>query len=356
MKRLILMAAIASAALASCVKNEVIIDTPPQEIAYQTVIDPATKAYPVEVDFDKGHGFYSWAFMTNNNAQWSTAYASATEYFANVLIKSADNGTTWKNQTTEYYWPKNPNSSLTFFAWSDATASPSVTTATVTCNATYGIKITDYDVNANVNKDLMVAEVAADKTYSNSSSGVSTKFHHILSKLVFNVGLQEAYSGHTFTLTKISLSGVNTKSTYTQCAVESSTVSDKITDFSSWSTATDVPSDPLLAFSNSTVISATTPSEVTRANTDYEIMIPQTLTSEMKLTIEYTHAFGSSSETVTEVIPFVSSSDGSAVNLFGSDKWEPGKQYILSIKIGMNPIRWTPIIVQWEDVTAEKLL
>ena len=100
MNKHIFYIAAACVALASCVKNEVRVNAPDQEITFQTVSTKAGAA------FDKTHKFYSYAYFLAKDKTWDNDFAGAKAYIDNALI-SYDNqkGNYWA-AATPYYWPK----------------------------------------------------------------------------------------------------------------------------------------------------------------------------------------------------------------------------------------------------------
>lgn len=223
MNKHIFYIAAACAALASCVKNEVRVNAPDKEITFQTVSTKAGAA------FDTNHKFYSYAYFLEKDKTWNNDFASAKPYIDNALIAfdpstGTGNGF-WAPEApnTYYYWPK--QGSLTFFAWTDDTAAPSVGAGPdvkVSCAPETGIKIEKYSVKDNRNKDILVAEIAKDKTANETATGawkngVPTVFRHALAKVEFKVNKRTNYPNVTFKVKKITLTKVSTRGTFTQC-------------------------------------------------------------------------------------------------------------------------------------------
>ncbi len=352
MKKLIFIAAIACAALASCVKNEVnVIDGAPQEISYQTVVNPATKA---NVVFDTGYKFYSWAYLLVGGETWPANQGNAKLYVGPDASNGAlvEYNEAWKS-TQKYYWPKDSQSSLTFFAWSDGTAAPA-TTGTLACDNIKGITVTDYDAATDRNKDFMVADVASnlnkagsvtlDDAASTVINGVPTVFRHQLSKVGFKVNTKEDYSAtHEITLKSLRFIDVLTKNSYEQCEATTGTKKGWVAE------PTDAADLPVYA-AGTQVIGQTEEAVVTDAAAGYELFMPQTFTTAgQKLEIVYDIAQKTPAvtETVTHVVDLKDASDKL---LFGVEKWEAGKNYVLTITIALTEIEWAPAIVDWEEV------
>lgn len=339
MNKHIFYIAAACAALASCVKNEVRVNSPDQEITFQTVSTKAGAA------FNKGNHFISYAYFLEKDKHWDTANLStdAKAYIDNADIYYHTTLSYWAAADT-YYWPK--QGSLTFFAWTDDTAAPSVGTgANVSCPPNEGIKIENYSVKDNLNKDILVAEIAKDKKSNESvtgrdwTNGVPTVFRHALAKVEFKVNKREDYPNVKIIVKKITLNKVSTKGTFTQGSP---------TESRKWSAQTE-PED-LSVFTGDEEVTTTATilnPNATPGVKDYFIVLPQNFdaTSTSTLTIEYEIITTSTSfkETVIET---------KALNAIYTSNWECNKNYVLGITLGLNEIYWDPSVEAWEDNTV----
>ncbi len=359
-KKLFLLALPAAAMLiAGCSKTEVTtVESAPQEITFQTV---ETKAAS---NFSESNAFYSYAFfLSKKNAGWdsnsdkSQAYISASKITFNTTDKA------WKNESTKYYWPK--EGSLTFFAWTDNTASPAVDPAnSVSCAAASGIKFTNYDITSttNKNKDLLVADIVKDATKNTDSytgtsgawkEGVPTVFKHILSNLVFNIKTDYAtskdkYESVNFNLKSIDLKNVYTKGTYTQ---------GEVTSTPAWAAKTApwdsyAESETLSIYSGSLAVTKAT-DEATAITGNYSIVLPQTFAavttidgSTPVITVVYDIVTNYTGTAVTETITVTKS-----LNEIYSGSWDPAKKYTLTLIVGLSEILWDPDITDWTDVS-----
>ncbi len=350
MNKHIFYIAAACAALASCVKNEVRVNAPDQEITFQTV---STKAGGAAFENDKH--FFSYAYFLEKDKTWDPDFASAKPYIDNALITydaPAPGKGHWAAKDN-YYWPK--QGSLTFFAWTDNTIhnpasnpAPSVGTgATVTCAPKTGIKIENYSVMDNLNKDILVAEIAKDKknnekvTGRDWSEGVPTVFRHALAKVEFKVNKKEAYPNVEFRVKKITLTKVSTRGTFTQCQ----STPNENWGWNGWGIQKD-----LTVFTGNEEVTATdaagTFNNLNPSATDYHIVLPQVLRDKIDptITIEYeiitSYITGHPvTETVTET---------KALNAIYTSDWECNKKYVLGITLGLNEIYWDPSVEGWE--------
>ena len=187
MKNWIIVAAFASAILAGCTKNEVRVDMPDQAISFTAAVGAnITKAMIDDTAYPNGETFGTYAYYLPAGQNWAANAGDAKLYIPKSVVKyTAAPSTSGYNWTTEtpYYWPS--AGSLTFFSFS-----PWSINTSVECNTTNGIKITDWDVDANQTVDVMVADVAEDKTANETNpggvgyNGVPTVFRHKLSQIV----------------------------------------------------------------------------------------------------------------------------------------------------------------------------
>lgn len=349
MNKHIFYIAAACAALASCVKNEVRVNAPDQEITFQTVSTKAVAA------FNKGNHFISYAYFLEKGKHWDTAnlLTDAKAYINNANIYYHTTSRYWAAADT-YYWPK--QGSLTFFAWTDDTATPSVGTkpdVKVSCAPDTGIKIENYSVMDNPNKDILVAEIAKDKTQNENvtgtgrdwTNGVPTVFRHALAKVEFKVNKKTNYPNVKFRVKSITLNRVSTKGTFTQGSPAES-----------WGWSAQTAPDKLSVFTGDEEVTKTADStpnaefnilhpNATPGATDYFIVLPQNFDATSTLTIVYDIITTSTSftETVTETKDLK--------DIYKND-WECKKNYVLGITLGLNEIYWDPSVEDWDNGTV----
>ena len=217
-----ILGTLALAILSGCAKIEQ-REAEAVQLSWQVIQDGPTKASA----YNTGDTFLSWAWYLPDGKSWSSNKADAERYIggetsgATIGYVSSKNawknvvwgGTNWK-EGVSYYWPK--AGKLSFFA-----AIPSSLGSAVSCTATNGIKITDWDVNANQDTDIMVADLVSDQNGNTSTtggwlSGVPTVFRHKLSQIVgFEFNTLKDYSASIkFYVTGISLKNIIQKGTY----------------------------------------------------------------------------------------------------------------------------------------------
>ena len=357
MKKLFYFAA-AAVALAACAKNEVIPvnSGENQEITFN--VAPKTKADPQTEAFSTDNVFASWAYYlpkgagTNPN-NWADNWnvrSVAKEYISNSTIMHMDG--VWKNNATSYYWPK--DGKLTFFAYSlnrgDLTlihnGGASYPIECHNAENAYGINAT-IDLTENQNLDLLVAEIATNKTENetfHNINGVPTLFKHKFSRVQFAVRKKDNCKDASITLKSIKFNNVAYAGHYSQYNKnsEGSFIKDycKETDAK---TSLGYTSDAFEVESVTDFVPITKTSEI-----NY-IYMPQNFkkvteesqiaTIEIKYTVQFRDGI---SEDFTRFLK--------VKDIFES--WDVGKKYTFNLIFSLNEITWAPAVQDWEDGTT----
>lgn len=350
MKKNLFIAAAACVALAACTKNEVKPVEMDQEITYQTITTKAASTFASDCHFT------SYAYMLPSGKTWDSKFSEGSAYIADADIYYHDTAPNyeWKAANT-YYWPK--QGSLTFFAWSTYTdAKASLTGATVSCTQAKGIQVDKFDITKNKNVDFLVAEVAKDKKANETqhedgsshtwAKGVPTVFKHALSKLVFKVvtvkgGTPYSYTSDkvTFTVKSIKLKGVNNNLAYSQDWQSGNTASKH-----TWTDPNPIVEIAEVPVFTGTYVATNTATALTPATGDYSIVIPQLFDADdvLEIIYEIKTEFISGSP-VTETVTI---NDKKLSEVYTA-KWEPGKEYTLTIKLGIDEVLWDPTLDDW---------
>lgn len=351
MKKLIVLFS-AVAALAACSKNEVVPAVSGENVEISYKVAPRTKADPQT--FDTDNVFASWAYYLPSGKSWSENWdvrEGAKEYISNSEI-SFNNGV-WKNKDISYYWPK--GGSLTFFAYSlnrnnlvlQHNGGHSYPIECHNAADAYGINAT-IDLNENPNLDLLVADIATDKTQNDvvyGLNGVPTLFKHKLSRIQFAVKKKEEYTGATITLNSITFNNVAHAGSY--CQYNKVKVNGKDTFTNDYWNEVDKSSPIVYTTTDFVVKSSTDYVPVKETNETHYIYIPQNFedvkapdqiaTIEVKYTVTFKDGI---SETyiktlnVKEIFP----------------RWEVGKRYTFNLMFSLNEIHYAPAVGDWEDV------
>ena len=380
MKKSILLAAAAIAALAGCSKVEVkSVDEAPARISWNAVVGKHSTKAPVEGNtFDQAHSFKTFAFYNANGTAWPTGASlyidnQEVNYYADAVAPFVANS--WHSETVNY-WPR--QGSLTFFSYSFANK-PFSFTGNLTCTAEDGLKLVGYDVNAtgNKNSDFMVADIKAGQRQNTTSeagaeNGVPTIFRHALTQIVgFNVVTEDDYKGATplapgskvIEVSSIKIVNAYSKGDYTM-------TNDAVTRRESWGSQSDPKTYEYTPVAGKSEALNTTAAELVN---EQKIFLPQNFAPsgytytgasllqkslerqtaayktavaavghiELKYTIKtYTGATTFSEEEVTELI---------ALEEIGS--WRINKKITYNIKIDLssNIIYWDPTVVAWDE-------
>lgn len=355
MKKLIVLFS-AVAALAACSKNETVPAVSGENVEISYKVAPRTKADPQT--FDTKNVFASWAYYLPSG-KWDENWNVRTD--AKPYIGVEHVGSTisykdgvWKDQNTSYYWPK--GGSLTFFAYSFNRGNldlihDSGNTWPIVCHNdqnAYGINAT-IDLKDNKNLDLLVAEIAADKTQNDniySLNGVPTLFKHKFSRIQFAVKKKEEYKGATITLNSITFNNVAHSGHYSQFNKEDG----DDTFVQDYCKAGDIRTSLVYTTTDFEVTSATDYVPVTETDETYYIYMPQDFKDEKDETdpkkiatieVKYTVKFKDGiSETYIKTL--------NVKNIF--TQWEVGKRYTFNLIFSLDEIKWAPAVGDWEDV------
>ena len=149
-----------------------------RRICYDVIQDRSavTKAAGV---YPTGQSFASYAWYLPDGKNWADDKADAQLYINRAEISYDNANNSWYDQTRTYYWPN--TGSLTFFSISPASVAES---AELTKDD--GFWISSWDVAANQDIDIMVADIQTDKNANEtvgSFTGVPTIFRHKLAMI-----------------------------------------------------------------------------------------------------------------------------------------------------------------------------
>lgn len=380
MKRSILLAAAAIAALAGCSKVEVkSVDEAPARISWNAVVGKHSTKAPVEgTTFSTGHSFKTFAFYNANGTAWPTGASlyidnQEVSYHAGAVAPFVANS--WHTVTANY-WPR--QGSLTFFSYSFANK-PVSFAGTLTCTAADGLKLEGYDVNAtgNKNSDFMVADIKVDQRQNTTNAagaekGVPTIFRHALTQIVgFYVKTENNYKGAALAagskvieVKSIKIVNADSKGDYTM-------TNNAVTRTESWGNRSDSKTYEYTPVAGKSEALNTTAAELVN---EQKIFLPQDFAAssytytagasllqkslerqtvayktavaavghiELKYTIKtYTDATNYSEEEVTELI---------ALHEIGN--WNINKKitYKITIDLSSNIIYWDPTVEAWAE-------
>ena len=279
--------------------------------------------------------FISTAYYIASTGSWDNASdrEGATELIKEEEVSYIEEERYWST-TTRYYWD---NYKYTFFSYSPSSLKGKVDVSTD------GVKISKWNVEADDTKDIeiLVADIAIDKTKNESSSGYSgvpTNFRQKLSKLSFNMGISEDAEEET----KVTLRGIKIVDICTQGDYSKGGYTDDAWTVVETSRKTETKG-VFTVFSGSRELS----------KTDFfpasKLIIPQSLLQSgdyhPKLIVEYEIQVGTGDvETKTAECYF-------DINL-RQESWVMGMEYTYTIHIGIGqyPIEFDGTVDNWNVV------
>ena len=300
-------------------------------IGFNTAMTNAALGYPT------GSTFISTAYTIASTKTWDNASdrAGATLLIDEEEVSYNVTEKYWST-TTARYW--DANYKYTFFSYSPSSLKDKVDVSTD------GVAISNWDVEADATTEILVADIAKDKTKNESFSGYSgvpTNFRQKLSKLSFKMGIsQYAESGTNVTLLGIKIVDICTRGNYSKGGY---------TD-DSW---TVVEASRKTGTSGTSVFTVFSGSEVLSSDDHYvrasKLIIPQSLLQSGSyhptLIVEYQIQVGEGAiETKTAECHF-------DINL-RQESWIMGMEYtyIIHIGVGQYPIEFDGSVDAWNVV------
>lgn len=361
MKRILLFAAVAGAALASCVKNESEsgMTASDSKISFEApVVGATTRAqageigdkYPTEESFKVWGWYHKGDYTTFGDAEngWKNYMTASTA--GDPVVVEYDGTSSW-DSATDYFWPK--NGKLTFAAYSPADAAG---TYTHTAN---GLQITGFTVAAvGAQYDLMYSDRAYNRTSSTNQyvgtatkpyTGVDIVFRHALSSIVFKVGTKEDYTNadNTFKIKSITIKNVANAGDFTEGLTDEN---NSITRNPQW-TVTGEANNSYVAFSGDFTVpndgeTLEEPANTPAGPTDL-ILLPQSFATNNSAVVEIVYTYGTAAS--GEIQHTETFQLNHATNV---QTWEPNKRYTYNIIFGLDKIYFAPVVEDWDDVNV----
>lgn len=363
MKKWIIVAALATAILASCTKNEVRVDAPDQAISFTTAVGAnSTKAMIDGTSYPKDETFGTFAFYLPDGQSWFANNADAELYIPESEVKhvTAQTGYEWTTDT-EYYWPT--AGSLTFFSYS-----PHDINANVDCSSsTNGIVISNYNVDEHQEDDVMVADVCADQTTNgtnNGLTGVPTVFRHKLAQIVaFQFNTEEDYGAANTSqagdkeiiVTGISINDLRTTGTYQSGRMVGAASLGNWQDWTGskdyiWYAAADADSGVEIEYNDGGYTTSVGTDGTGAVTNNYLLVLPQPFSDNdtQVITLNYTIRTYTSDkdytdDDVTFSIPLY--------DIHGEAGFLMNKKITYNFTIGLDRIWWAPSVADWENET-----
>ena len=339
MKRLIIVASLAILAVGcqkTFVENEVL--TP---IGFNTEVGKQTRAlvttgkYPTDQPF----GVYSYGYQDGENTPSSTPMPNV-QVSRQAVPNTDPVAYTYKATTGTYYWPNNPETTLSFYAYSPyigvgATATANDKKMTVTGfnhDVTTGFRFTGY-THADTGVDFMIATPVTGATFDDQNGDATDKnpkdasvpvdFNHMMTQVKFNVST--SYAGVNFAVKSITLKNVG-----------------NIGNFSEKET----PAWAVTGTADYTVVANLTSDNVVTSNASYTspgvTMLPQTIDANSLHSFEIKYEVsgdGVATETVTREVKL------NTAPAYVS--WAMNKCVTYNVTIGLKEINFEPTVAGW---------
>ncbi len=380
MKKVLLFALAAGVALAACTKNEVKPVDVDQEITFETAVYKASsKALISSTTYPKIATFGTVAYRES----------TGNKYFGPEEVSYNSTKYYWSTATA-YYWPV--NDALTFMSYSPYKYQESAHSSTaITVSDSYNqLSISDYDVAAHQETDLMIADIKKEQKANTTQQGgtwqkgVPTIFHHKLSQIVainFQTvdtqapNIKHDYAnGHDgsstnayeagdqqFFLNEVSLKKTCFKGNYSYVYDESSSPA---TTTETWTKAattesstlwfTEPSGDPNTTgkFIKGAINPQRTDDSGSPVTNNYILVLPQTFEAYtnkeeaphiyIKYTVRtYYSAEGFSDEVIEERVPLY--------DIHSDHTWAMNKKITYTFSLTKQRIYWDPQVVNWES-------
>lgn len=353
MKKLFFIAAIASVAFASCVKNDPAPSVTEQhEITFAApVVGTATKVTTGELSgavYPTADHFNVYAVWHDGNfAGWD----SGSLYMDDVETQYDDTYNGWR-PLDRHYWPK--NGKMTFAAYSPTALASYSTSHSYTAT---GLKISGFQVQADAKDhvDVLYSKRSYNKEKTSADNTntpydeVDIDFKHALSSIQFTAKTAADYGTTVIKLKKITLYGVNSKGDFDEKVDEA--VPDTYKDDPTWTNPSEVVAEPnaYVYYNNTTGQTLSDAAWVMngQANQTDLICLPQTLPATATVVVTYSiNPPGGSTDEVDVTLE-------KKINALTTTEWEPGKRYTYHLTISLDEIYFAPEVTDWvEDVAV----
>lgn len=315
MKKIFMFAAMASVALASCVKNEPVA-TPEQGdlITFNSpVVAPATKATSVDgtvafphTNFDA----YAWYAESDFDNETPSLYFSKKTF--------TDAGNYWS--AAQAYWPK--NGKLTFVAYAPAglVTDPVCDDAKLTFDYTVADAVGDQ-------KDILYSDWVKNKTSADQAgnnkfteTGIDLPFHHALSAVNFKLKAADTDAAELIKIKSITLNDAKNIGTFTVTNANAA----------SWSDVDGVADYAVLANTDGEANATAIAVDAATVGSEF-ILMPQTTTTTLSVNY-YMKAEGG---WIAQSTP---------VNF--AIEWVKGTRYTYTIVFDLDEIKLAPVVAE----------
>ena len=272
------------------------------------------------------------AFGVFGNYKEADGQEFGSNWFDNVQVKYSSKDTKWTYSPVQYWLPQGHIDFLAYAPY-DSKYNNQVTKNNQKLEFIVSPTIKDQ-------KDLLWAK-ATNQTMANNSgtNKVNFNFAHALSRLGYTVKLNNAYTGTTITLKKITLAGSEDgteNAFYTTGTIDLSKTSS--TDL--WTISTPAAKQNFDWFSGTQTLATT---DYKNPDANYLFVIPQnfsaTATDKLYVIVEYT----------IEGYNGVTTPMTNKVYKQLNKEFEQGKAYTINLTIGLTPIEFDAAVTDWVD-------
>ena len=329
-----------------CTKTEM-SDTKEKAVAFQVgSYAPQTKAPEGTAsikDVDGINSFRSYGYLHAVGVPGEQAFFGTA---GETITYHAGSPATW-TPSHDYFWPKSTGSYVNFISWVGGTPDVNYAKSGETWNATFAWN----NVTVAPTDNLLWADMAwrynaNEQTYQFNSvqEGVPTLFHHALAQVRFMGRQGKASDGNvswTVTVTGLSLAAVKNQGTLSMTNTDPGSKQTKAWTVANWAAADATA--PIAATGLDKALTATDQELI-----GYKSVLPQAVTANMELTVNYTVTTTYPVKTVVE-----NASAKAKLSEFSGaiTAWEMNKRYTYTVVINPDAgiIRIIPVETDWID-------
>ena len=255
------------------------------------------------------------------------------------------------------YWPNTPDDKLSFIAYYPYTDESTAATGITPTVGIDGLPQFGFTVNSDVTEqvDFLISELLKDQTKPTVSDRVRLLFRHATAKVTFRIVVNDTLRHDLATLkvNSLVLSKICTKGVYKATGPE-------------WTYSTDETETDKTDKSDFTVVDNAAEPKVNHLTEPY-LMLPQTLTDDVQLSIDYSLTFrgydttykydGNDGTTPVETDTYTYRNSATlqlntmkqAGTATAIAQWEPHHHYVYTIRLGARQIGFTAQVVEWGD-------
>lgn len=335
------------AALAACTKTSVSYEQP-GEIALAPVTRAnMTKAAITGATFPIGNDMGVYAFYNADKEKGTPKdqfLAGSAAYLEDVKFVNRAGSGNWGGDGKSYYWPK--TGSLVFAAYSPSVAELSYDEQKDEFSATSYVQSADLSSTV----DLLWSPMTA-KSHDKTTTAVSMVFYHAMSWVTVQVVAANEKSDRQFKVKSVKLNGIVNKGAF---ETSGATIT--------W-TPSETDKQTLTVFSDNNykvveLPTAEKPVQALENNAKGTVVIPQTLTNDVTLTVVFSQLMPTGSWSADQNLTFTLNECKAGDPAVALNEWKNGKHYIYTLNFnvkgatGENEILIAPTLTKWDDVNA----